>query len=166
MAEWVIVGRIVGFFGVQGWAKVFSYTRERAGILGYNPWFVKVHGQWQEMELEDSRLHGKGIVVKFAGFDDRDAIARFLDCDLAVRRAQLPTLEEGEYYWNDLLGLRVLTLDRIELGVVERLFETGANDVLVVRGEREHLVPFLLPEVITDIDLEQGIMRVDWDSEF
>ena len=166
MADWVVVGRILGFFGVQGWVKIFSYTREKAGILRYKPLFVNMHNHWQEMELEDSRIQGKGIVVKFAGFDDRDAIARFLDCDLAVRRTQLPTLEEGEYYWNDLLGLRVLTLDGIELGAVERLFETGANDVLVVRGERERLVPFLLPEVITHIDLDQGIMRVDWDSEF
>ncbi len=86
----------------------------------------------------------KGVIAKIQGCDDRDQAAALQDSKIAIRRAQLPALEAGEYYWTDLEGLRVETLDGVELGRVSYLFETGANDVVVVKGERERMIPYTL----------------------
>jgi 16S rRNA processing protein RimM len=160
------MGRVSGFYGLKGWVKVLSFTRERDGILGYDPLYLYREGQWRPLPVEDARIQGKGLILKLAGCDDRDEAATLLGAEIAVHRAQLATLGPDEYYWTDLEGLRVVTLDDVELGRVERLLETGANDVVVVRGDRERLIPFLRGEVIAQVDLAGGIMRVDWDPEF
>jgi 16S rRNA processing protein RimM len=89
-----------------------------------------------------------------------------IGCDIALYRQQLPELEAGDYYWSDLIGLRVLNLDGVDLGQVERLIETGANDVLVLQGERERLIPYLKDQVIKQINLDDKVIQVDWDPEF
>jgi 16S rRNA processing protein RimM len=162
----VIVGRISGLFGVRGWLKIFSHTESRENIVEYSPWQVNKGGQWQTIKVESGRSHGKGVVVKLVGYDDRDAAATLIGCDIAVTREQMGEPEPGEYYWADLEGLKVVTLDGVELGVVDHLFETGANDVVVVRGERERLLPFVRGNVIKNIDLQRHVMEVDWDPEF
>jgi 16S rRNA processing protein RimM len=162
----VIVGRISGLFGVRGWLKIFSYTESRENIVEYSPWQVNKDGQWQTVKVESGRSHGKGVVVKLVGYDDRDAAATLIGCDIAVTREQMGEPEPGEYYWADLEGMKVVTLDGVELGVVDHLFETGANDVVVVRGERERLLPFVRGNVIKNIDLQRHVMEVDWDPEF
>lgn len=162
----VVVGRISGLYGVRGWLKVFSYTEPREQIAEYSPWLVDSDGEWQSIAVEAGRAQGKGVVVKLAGFDDRDTAATLLGRDVAVRRDQLADPEPGEYYWADLQGLRVLTLSGIELGIIDHLFQTGANDVIVVRGDRERLIPFVQGQVIKRIDLAAGLMEVDWDPEF
>jgi len=166
MADWVVLGRVSGLFGVQGWVRVFSHTEPRAGIVGYSPVFLKQRDEWQPVEIEDGRAHGAGVVLKFVGCDDRDQATALLQREIAVRRAQLPPPEPGAYYWTDLEGLRVVTLDGAELGTVHSLFATGANDVMVVRGERERLVPFIRGDVIVEIDLGRRLLRVDWDPDF
>ena len=82
--------------------------------------------------------------------------------DVAVHRRQLPAAEAGRYYWVDLIGLSVVNREGIALGTVIALMETGANDVLVVQGERERLIPFVLGRVVLDVDLEAGVIEVDW----
>ena len=164
--ELVILGRIAGLYGVRGWVKVFSETEPRAGIVGYSPWLVRVGGAWQAMDVAEGKAHGKGVIVRLAAVNDRDQAARLLGAEIAVGRDQLPPPADGEYYWADLEGLRVVTVEGVELGVVDHLFETGANDVLVVRGERERLIPLVMPDVVVEVDLEQGRMRVDWDPDF
>ena len=166
MSDWVVLGRVSGLFGVQGWVRVFSHTEPREGIIRYNPVFLRQHDEWRPFEIEDGRAHGPGVVLKFVGYEDRDQATVLLQSKIAVRRAQLPPPAPGEYYWADLEGLRVVTLDGRELGTVDSLFKTGANDVVVVRGERERLVPFIRGQVITEIDLEQRLLRVDWDPDF
>jgi 16S rRNA processing protein RimM len=161
-----VVGRISGLYGVRGWLRVFSYTEPRDSIVGYNPWLIHTDGQWRPVEVEDGRAQGKGVVVKLVGCDDRDAAARLLGVDIAVRREQFGELAPGEYFWADLEGLRVVTCAGVDLGVVDHLLETGANDVVVVRGERERLIPFIQGEVIRNIDLQRGLMEVDWDPDF
>lgn len=162
----VVVGRISGLYGVRGWLRVFSYTEPRDNIVDYNPWLIRSDGQWQPVEVEEGRAQGKGVVVKLVGCDDRDAAARFLGLDIAVSREQLGELEPGEYFWADLEGLRVVTCAGVELGIVDHLFATGANDVVVVRGDRERLIPFVQGEVVRNIDLQGGVMEVDWDPDF
>ena len=168
MAEsgWVLMGKVVGLHGIRGWVKVFSHAEPRSGIIDYDPLYLNINGEWRPVEVQEGRVQGKGVVFKFSGYDDRNKAAALLGCDIAVRCEQLPPLAPDEYYWRDLEGLRVVTVDGVELGTVKRLFETGANDVVVVAGERERLIPFVRGEVITNIDLEQGVIQVDWDPAF
>lgn len=159
------MGRVAGLFGLQGWVKLISHTEPRTAILDYHPLYRQTAEGWLPIQFEQSRPQGKGIVAKFVGFDDRDAAASLMQQALGVSREQLPTVAEDEVYWADLQGLRVLTLQGQELGTISHLFDTGANDVMVVRGERERLLPFIA-EVVDDVDLSSGIVRVDWDPEF
>ncbi len=160
------VGRISGVYGVKGWIRIYSFTEPRENILQYNPWQLGRAGEWRAVELLDGKRHGKGVIARIAGCDDRDAAAALIGTDIAVRREQLPQVPAGEYYWNDLIGLRVLTAAGEELGTVDHLLETGANDVLVVQGERERLIPYVPGEVVTGVDLDAGELRVDWDPDF
>ncbi|WP_127476253.1 ribosome maturation factor RimM [Sulfurivermis fontis] len=161
----IVVGRIAGLFGVRGWVKVFSHTQPLDNILRYSPWLVLRDGQWLPMKPLAGRIHGKGIVAHLEGCDDRDAAAALVGSDIAIVRSQLPRAAADEVYWADLIGLKVVTLEGVELGVVDHLLETGANDVVVVRGERERLLPYV-DQVIREVDLHGGLLRVDWDPEF
>ena len=163
--RWVILGRISGLFGVRGWVKVFSHTSPRSNILEHKTWYLLTAGGRERIRLKAGRVHGKGIVAQLEGFDDRDRAAELLGTDIAVPREQLPQAAEGEYYWTDLEGLRVQTLKGEELGRIDHLFETGSNDVMVVKGERERLIPFI-DQVISAVDLEAGVITVDWDPDF
>ena len=162
----VIVGKINGLFGVRGWVKVFSYTDPVSNILTYSPWCIRHQGDWQDIAIAEGQQQGKRIVVRLAPCHDRDAAAQWLGADVAVYRTQLPPPAQDEYYWNDLIGLRVINQADMELGTVDYLIETGANDVLVVKGERERLIPFVVGHVIIAVMLEQGCIRVDWDADF
>jgi 16S rRNA processing protein RimM len=162
----VTMGRISGLFGVRGWVKVFSYTDPRENILQYRPWYVRATDQWRPMEVAEGQRHGKGVIARLEGINDRDAAGALVDAEIAVRRDQLATLEQDEYYWSELEGLRVVTTGGAELGTVHHLLETGANDVLVVHGGRERLIPYLWGDVIKEVDLKQGLIRVDWDPDF
>ena len=166
MSDWVVLGRVSGLFGLQGWVRVFSHTEPREGIARYQPVFLQRRGEWQAFNIEAGRAHGAGVVLKFVGDDERDQAAQLIQSDIAVHRAQLPPPGPGQYYWADLEGLRVLNLDGIDLGVVDYVMATGANDVLVLKGERERLLPFIKDQVVIGVDLEQRLIRVDWDPDF
>lgn len=165
--DYIVVGRINGLHGVRGWIKVFSYTQPRENILSYPVWYLKRQGEWIETVLEDGHPQGKGIIAKLKGCDDRDAAAAMMETTIAIRREQLPKARPDEYYWADLEGLRVINLEGVELGVVDHLLETGANDVLVVKqGKIERLIPFVQEQFVKNIDLAAGQMTVDWDPDF
>jgi 16S rRNA processing protein RimM len=166
----ILLGRISGLFGVKGWIKVYSDTEPRDNILNYSPWYLRREGEWQPFEVIAGRPHGKGIVAHLANCPDRDAAAELIGSTIAIRHDQLPAAGEDEYYWSDLRGLKVATIQGVDLGQVVNLMETGANDVLVVRetGEagQERLIPFIWHQVIREVDLERGLLIVDWDPEF
>jgi 16S rRNA processing protein RimM len=164
--EMVVLGRISGIFGVRGWVKVYSHTDPKQGILDYATWFLQHGATWQQRRLIAGKAHGKGIIAHIQGCDDGDQAALLIGCDIAVRRDQLPALAADDFYWSDLEGLSVCTVDGRELGTVSHLFATGANDVLVVRGERERLIPYLWQQVVKSVDLQAGVMQVDWDPDF
>lgn len=161
----LIVGRISGLFGVRGWVKIYSHTQPLDNILQYKPWQIRVRGSWQEICPVEGKLHGKGLIARLEGIDDRDLAATLLDSEIAIFRHQLPVAGADEMYWADLVGLRVVTLEGVELGVIDHLLETGANDVLVVKGERERLLPYVAG-VVETVDLDVGLVRVDWDADF
>ena len=165
-ARRVILGRVIGPHGVNGWIKVLSYTEPRENILEFARWQLCSEDGWRAFSLGQGRAHGGRVLAKLEAVGDRDAAAALAGAEIAVMRSDLPATEEGEYYWSDLEGLSVRNLAGRELGRVAYLFATGANDVMVVRGERERLLPFVQGTVVREVDLTSGEIRVDWDAEF
>ena len=160
----VLVGRLGGAFGIKGWLKVSSFTSPLDNIFAYTPWRLRGKHATLEVQPLEGRLHGKGAIVRFAGIDDRDRAEELKGMDIVVGRELLPEPEPGHYYWADLEGLRVERLDGTVLGHVTRMMEAGAADVMVVTGETRQLIPFVMGEVVAQVDLEAGCIRVDWDE--
>ena len=160
------MGRVSGAHGVRGWVLVKPYGEDGEALLSARRWLLERAGQWQEVAVLDGRPHGAALLVRLEGVADRDAAMALRGAEVALWRSQLPEPRDGEYYWSDLEGLVVETDGGEALGRVERLLATGANDVLVVHGERERLIPFVPGTVVTEVDLDAGRIRVDWDPEF
>lgn len=161
----VEVGTLSGVYGVKGWLRVYSYTDPPENILSYGPWLVG-DGSPVSREVLDGGVHGKGIIAQLAGIDDRDLARRLVGATIRVPRKRFAQVAAGEYYCSDLIGLQVRNHDGVAFGEVLDVMETGANDVLVIQGERRRLVPFLVPDVIRSVDLGAGTMDVDWDADF
>ncbi|HET7675232.1 MAG TPA: ribosome maturation factor RimM [Gammaproteobacteria bacterium] len=164
--EPIVLGRLSGLYGVRGAFKVFSYTEPRAAICDYSRWLLRGADGWHEVRLIEGREHGRTVVARLEGIDDRDAAAALLGTDVAVPREALAPAEPGCFYWADLVGLAVVTTDGITLGRVERLFATGANDVMVVAGGRERWLPFVMDSVVRKVDFERCVIEVDWDQDW
>ena len=162
----LVVGRVSAPYGIKGWLRIHAFTEAPENLLDYTPWYLASGSGWRETEPLEGRPHGKGLVVRLAECADRDAAAAMAGTEIAIHRSQLPATDDNEYYWNDLIGLQVVTVNGRELGRVDHLLETGANDVLVVSGDRERLIPYIQEQVIVSVDLEAGVIRVDWDPDF
>jgi len=180
-STFITVGKIGAPYGVRGWVKVQSFTESIENLLDYDPWYfssskIDAKGSTSRTSLEsaswivapllEAKTHAKGIIARFKGCDDRDAALLIGGQEIAIRRDQLPEPPEGEYYWIDLQGLEVKTLDDVSLGKVDHIEATGANDVLVVKGERERLIPYVMDHIVHEVNLEAGFIRVDWDPDF
>ncbi|VAW59329.1 16S rRNA processing protein RimM [hydrothermal vent metagenome] len=163
----VTLGKISGVSGVKGWIKVHSFTDPREKIVEYGRWQIKHQGQWREVELNGGRRQGKTIVAKLEGLDDRNEAMLYTGDEIAIFRNQLEQLNSDEYYWYQLEGLSVVSTEGVALGRVDYLLETGANDVLVVKGgDRERLIPFTLGHTVIEVDLQEKRIKVDWDPAF
>lgn len=161
----VVMGRIVAPYGIKGWVKIQPYTETLDSLFDYEHWWLSEKGGWREGAVEDAKIHGGVIAAKFVGVEDRDQALALKGREVGVPREDFPEADEDEYYWSDLVGLKVRNQQDVELGVIGSLFETGANDVMVVEGERERLIPFV-GQVVLEVDLEAGTMLVDWDADF
>ena len=161
----LLVGKINGFFGLQGWVKVFSFTSPRSNILNYSPWSIKFEDIFQEIDVIKGREQSKTIVAHIKGIDNREDSQKFIGKDVYIDKEQLPELKEGEYYWHELIGFKVINKNQENLGVVNYFVETGANDVLVVRGKKEHWIPYIEPFLLS-IDSQNKEILVDWDKDF
>jgi len=164
--ERIALGRINGHFGVKGWVKIYSYTKPREQIVAYPTWWLRLGREWRSIKVLEGKAQAKTVIARLEGIDSREQAEVLIGAEIAINRDQLQPVAEGEYYWVDLIGLQVETLSGESLGVVEDLMETGANDVLVIRGERERLIPFVQGQFVKEVDLKAGKMRVDWDPEF
>lgn len=163
----VILGTVCGVFGIRGWIKLISATEIPDNILNYSPWQLQFpNGVWRSYKPLTGKIHGKRLIAHLEGCDDRDQAAILVGCKIAVYREQLPILEPENFYWSDLEGLQVWTQQGINLGKISYLFDTTANDVVVVTGERERLIPFIWDKVIKKVDLTTGQLLIDWDAEF
>ena len=157
--------------GVRGEVKIYSFTDPIDNLLGYPAWTLKRDGEVKQVELVSGRLQGKILVAKLRGLDDREVARTFAGFDICVPRALLPDLDDGEYYWHQLEGLKVIDLQGQLLGRLDHLLETGSNDVMVVKpcpgslDDRERLLPYT-EQCVQKVDLAAGEMRVDWDADF
>ena len=162
----ISVGKISGVFGIKGWVKVFSYTEERSNILQYSPWLLKKANDSKTFKVLDGNLQGHVIIAQLEGICDRDQAANLIGSEIFITHEQLPKAASGEYYWSDLIGLKVENTIGVDFGVISGLLETGANDVVVIHGDKERCIPFLQGQTVVRIDLEAGKMLVDWDADF
>lgn len=166
MDNLVVVGKIGAPYGVRGWVKMHSFTEPSGNLFGY-PLLIQEHAaNWRALEIEEFKAHGDGFVAKLVGVADRDQATLITNAEIAVLRENLPELDSEEFYWTDLIGLTVYNQDNIELGQIEDYFETGANDVIVVKSANgSHLIPFVPDMYVLDINLSTKQMRVQWDPE-
>ena len=174
VSEMLIVGRTTTVFGVRGWLKVFSYTEDVEALLDYQPWWIGTETGLQQVTADDFKRHGDGLIVHFKDVDDRDVAKSWCQKDILVPKAMLPPLNIGDYYWHQLVGLNVFNQykgEQSRLGTVTSLLETGANDVLVVKGDgdsvdrSERLIPYS-EEFVIEVDMVKKKMTVSWDPEF
>lgn len=168
-----VVGKLGSTYGIRGWLRIYSSTEYAESIFDYQPWFLKIKGQWQSTELESWRYHNNDLIVKLKNVDDRETAQTLANIEIGVDLAVFPKLDEGDYYWHDLIGCQVVNLDGYQMGQVSEMMETGSNDVLVVRatgkdafGKQERLIPFLYEQVVKRVDLNTKTILVDWDAGF
>jgi len=161
----VVMGRIGGAFGIKGWVKVQTFTQSLDGLIEYSTWWLSAAQGWRENRVEEAAVHGRLIIAKLSGIDDRSAAEQLRGCEVAVPRSQLPANQPGEYYWAELIGLGVTNVQGVMLGRVGKLLETAAQQVLLVEGARERLIPFI-DSVVVSVDVAGGSLVVDWDADF
>ncbi len=157
-----------------------SYTRPVEQIFQYDSWTVCLNDRSWQMVIAVSafKQNAKGLMVKLAGYDSRQAAQGLIGSYVGIDRSRLKPLPEGDYYWLDLIGLSVVNLEGVMLGKVDHLLETGANDVLVVHAQASQdatveksktRVERLLPwsdNVVIRVDLEIGVITVDWAADY
>ncbi|MFV1984112.1 MAG: ribosome maturation factor RimM [Thiohalomonadales bacterium] len=171
LPQYIEVGHIGSAYGLKGWVNIISYTQPKTNIIEYRPWYLKTNEFYQLVEVEQIRQHGKGIVALLPDCIDRTTAESLKNIEIAILPEQLPEPDSDEYYWHDLIGLNVNTINNVELGKITDLIETGANDVLVVEQQldedpKTRLIPFIRPNVVTKIDLTAKLIVVDWDPDF
>lgn len=159
--ELICVGHILGAQGIKGWVRVFSNTSPRDNIVKYSPWIVEQGDELKTLSVS-GRSQGKNVLARLDGCEDRNQAEALTGCRILIDAAQLPPLQKGEYYWSDLIGMQVESLQGEALGVVASMLETGADDVLVVSAERERLIPFVIGDIVHEVDIERKRMVVDW----
>lgn len=157
------VGYITGIYGIRGWLKIESYTRPPENIFSFQPWYIIRNGSWQETNVRQGRIHGKGLIVALEGVTDRDIARDLVDNEITIFRSQLAELPPGEFYWVDLIGMQVINQQEKILGRVIEILETGANDVLVVEGQVRYLIPIVWNMYVFNVDTGKQLISVDWD---
>lgn len=164
--NWIVVGRFGRPHGVKGFVTVHSFTEPRDNILRYANWHAFINHKWQPIKLLNAEMHTKFIVAQIEGYPEREMVARLTNIEIAVHQEQLDELESGEYYWHQLIGMNVVNTKGESFGTVTEIIPTGSNDVLVVHGEKRHLIPYLPGQFILDVNISQQRITVDWDMDF
>ena len=166
LEEIVVMGKVLVPYGINGWVKVYSFTEKLESFLTYKKLFLsKDQKNWLEIKVKEIKVHGKTIIAKFSEIADRTQADNYRNYLIGVPKDCLPQLNEDEYYWNDLIGFEVLNLQNFSFGLVDTYIETGANDVIVVKGDRERLIPYTSMTVLK-VDTIKDKIIVDWDEDF
>jgi 16S rRNA processing protein RimM len=159
------MGRVLGPFGIQGWIKLKTFTEDPDGLARHPNWWLRTKSGWRSAVLQDFKVRPAAVSARLEGVDDRNAAEALRGFDVAVTRDDLGDAAEGEIYWVDLVGLEVVDLQGGKLGRVEELLRTGGSDVLVVRGERERLIPFIA-DYVKSVDRGAKRITVDWEAGY
>lgn len=160
------MGKIVGAFGIQGWVRVHPYSDDPGNLEQYRSWMLGTAGHWRSVALLESAVHGRSLVARIDGVNDRNAAEGLKGSEIAVPRAALPAAEEGEFYWSDLLGLAVVNGVGEGLGTVAEVFSNGGQDVLrVTHADTERLIPFV-EAYVKSVDLATKRILVDWAQDW
>ncbi len=170
----VEVGQFGSVYGVRGWLRVHSYTENPESIFGYLPWFLKNRSEgWRQVQLVEWKRHAGGFICKLEGFDQREDAQTLTNSAIFIDESVLPELPEGEFYINSIIGMKVINQDGYDLGIIDDIMETGANDVLVVKanendayGKKERLLPLVFESTIVSVDEESKQVSVIWDPDF
>ncbi|GBL54154.1 ribosome maturation factor RimM [Pseudomonas citronellolis] len=169
--EMIVLGKIVSVHGIRGEVKVYSFTDPLDNLLDYRRWTLKRGTEVRQAELVSGRVQGNVLVAKLKGLDDREVARTYADFEILVPRSELPELDDGEFYWSQLEGLKVIDTNGQLFGILDHMLETGANDVMVVKpcagslDDRERLLPYT-EQCVQSVDLAAGEIRVDWDADF
>lgn len=168
----VVLGRVLGAFGIQGWIRVKPFTESFEGLAEQSTWTLSRTGLERDVVVEEWKPHGASLLAKVKGIDDRDDAEAVRGADVTVSRENLPQADEGEYYWSDLIGLAVRNERGVDLGVVAGLIAAPAHDVLCVEssavggdGKREQLIPFVEP-IVKGVDLGNRTVTVEWEADY
>lgn len=159
--QWITLGRFGRVHGIKGWITVISFTEPRENIFNYDRWFIYRDDTWVPVLRIQDNITAQHLLVQIQGYETRESLQIFTQHDIAVPKSDLPSLPEDEYYWHDLIGMRVIHEHHTVLGVVRELIETGSHDVLIVEGESRHLIPYI-KDVILAIDKEKRDIHVSW----
>lgn len=172
-SDTVVLGKVGAPYGVKGWFKVTTYTEELQGIFDYSPWLLLQGGELKEYEVEQWKPHNTSVVAKLVGVDDRDAAEAVKNLEICVYQDVLPELESDDFYWRELVGMTVVNTKGYDFGKVEQMFETGANDVMIVKanikdafGQKQRMIPYLYEQTVLSVDREKSIITVEWDPAF
>lgn len=159
------MGRVVAAVGIQGWVRLKSFTAEPEALDEFAEWVVRTSAGWRYMALEEFAVRPNGTAAKLAGCDDRSAAERLKGAEIAVPRQALGELEQGLQFQVDLVGLEVVDEAGVSLGEVEGFFETGETSVMVIKGARERLIPFI-PDYVKAVDRKARRITVDWKADY
>lgn len=171
-AELVSLGRIAGPYGIKGWFKLVSHTQPRENILQYKNFTGSLNNRLRSLVMDEAKPHGKGLIAHISGFDTPEDIRLLIGTELMVPLSELPSLESDDYYWHQLIGLKVENRSGLLLGRIDSLLETGANDVLVVKpcegsvDKHQRLIPWLPDNVILKVDIDADRVLVDWEADY
>ncbi len=167
-ADLVELGVVRGAYGLKGWARFVPYATDSEALSGARRWWLSGPAGKQAVVPEGARRHGDAMLVKWAGCDSKERADFWKGATLAVSRVEFPPLADGEYYWTDLLGCRVVDRDGEELGVVGGLRENPGGqwlEVLRAQGERPILIP-LVEQYVESVDLLRKRVQVDWQEDW
>jgi len=166
MEEKIVMGKILGPHGIKGWIKIHPFTEKKDSLIDHKILMAsKDEKLWQSFEVESMDVGDKFILAKFKGVDDRNTAEKLNKFFIGLDKSSLPKLDENNYYWHELIGLDVKNNEGMHFGKVDSLIETGANDVLVVLGDKEYLIPYI-KQVILEVNLETNMIRVDWQDDY
>lgn len=166
-SDWVVIGRFGRPHGIKGQIIVHSFTEPMENIMQYTQWHGYINKTWELLNIRHVNVTSKYILAVVDDYDDREKAALLTNVEIAVEKKCLPELKHGDYYWHELIGMRVVNLQGDEFGCVSSILPTGANDVLVVQGEKgRRLIPYLTGQFVRNIDKDQRIIFVDWDADF
>lgn len=165
-SDWVIVGRFGRPHGIKGFVNIISFTEPRDNIFYYTDWHARIQKKWLPIKLLQTEVGNTLLLARVEGYQVREQVACLTNIDIAVSRVQLKALQPGEYYWHQLVGMKVVDQQGKLFGMVTEILPTGANDVLIVTGEKRHLIPYLPGQVVLEVNDNQRVITVDWDADF